>query len=282
MKTNLLASSGDCEDEDDDLGSSFLLTSPTPGGSDDGLYPSLLEDLVEKTKALSLTELRNVESWVKHFDAVISEHMQEHGHDGSHPPELSPSHVHTYLEIINQHFLEIYPSTSPEIPTKNCFPKLADILIKRLPIIFGDYLNTEDIEKFSFEQHNMNTEMEEIEEYPPELMSETHWMPQAEISVQRLRDQTRRNQCAEDALFGTTDSLLHDGFISRSRSARRSSRLNNYFKCTFRSSRAFIKIRKGKFCSSPSKSMHFNHPIPRSEKLLKRIPRLEDILTKLN
>ena len=240
---------GDCEDKEDNLGSSLLLTSPTSDWPDHGLYPPLLQDLVEKTKSVSLTKLTNVESWIQHFDAVINEHTMEQDLDGSPPPELSPSHIRKFLEIINQHFSKMYPSTFPRIHTKNFFPKLADILIKRVPIIFGDYLNTEDIEKFSFEQHNMNTEMEEIEEYPPELMSENLWLPQAEISVERLKDQNRRKQCDEETVDRDRDSLiLYDGFIFRSKSLGRSSRrtsLNNFFKCTNRSCRAFIRIREG-------------------------------------
>ena len=124
-------------------------------------------------------------------EASISQVWMEDPDTGT---DLSPSLILQYLERMNDHFTENFPSVFPRDQKKNCFPKLADILIKRLPIIFGDYLNTKDIEKFSFEQHNMNTEMEEIEEYPPELMSEQRRQPQAEVLVQRLRDQPRQEE----------------------------------------------------------------------------------------
>ena len=221
---------------------------------------------MDKTKTASLTDLTNVEFWIKHFDAIIIEHyMKESGNDGSEPTELSASLILKFLEIMNEHFLKMFPSTIPGIQKKNCFPRLADILIKRLPIIFGDYLNTKDIEKFSFEQHNMNTEMEEIEEYPPELMSDTRSQPQAEILAERLRDQNHgahRVDVIVDKDGSGQPLILCDGFTFRSKSGRKSrlTFLNNYYKCTYRSCRAFIKIREGRLLSCPSsKWMHSNH-----------------------
>ena len=158
---------------------------------------------------------------------------------------------------------------------------MSDILIKRLPIIFGDYLNTKDIEKFSFEQHNMNTEMEEIEEYPPELMSDSRSLPQAEILAQRLKDQNHgahRVDVIVDKDGSGQPLILYDGFTFRSKSGRKSrlTFLNNYYKCTYRSCRAFIKIREGRLLSGPtSKSMHSNHH--KKWKAFKRIQRLETI-----
>ena len=265
IKTNLRTTvdSGEEDDSDEDLGTSLLLTSR------DVLCPPLLQDLVDKTKTASLTDLTNVEFWIKHFDAIIIEHyMKESGNDGSEPTELSASLILKFLEIMNEHFLKMFPSTIPGIQKKNCFPRLADILIKRLPIIFGDYLNTKDIEKFSFEQHNMNTEMEEIEEYPPELMSQPRWQPQAQILVERLRDQNHGRHRVE-VRAGEAPLILCDGFTFRPKSLRL-----NHFKCIYKSCRAFIKIREGKW-RYPSKSMHFNHP--KKWKALKRISRLEDI-----
>ena len=231
----------DPEDESINLGSSFS-QSPLPPS------PPLLEKLLEQTTAGCLTKLTNIELWLQHFEAILTQVSMEDS-----LADLSPSLILKYLETLNDRFSEKFPSVFPRDQKKNCFGKLADILIKRLPIIFGDYLNTKDIEKFSFEQHNMNTEMEEIEEYPPELMSQPRWQPQAQILVERLRDQNHGRHRVE-VRAGEAPIILCDGFTFRPKSLRL-----DHFKCIYKSCRAFIKIREGKW-RYPSKSMHFNHP----------------------
>ena len=241
------------EDESINLGSSFS-QSPLPHS------PPLLEKLLEQTTAGCLTKLTNIELWLQHFEAIFTQVSMEDS-----LADLSPSLILKYLETLNDRFSEKFPSVFPRDQKKNCFGKLADILIKRLPIIFGDYLNTKDIEKFSFEQHNMNTEMEEIEEYPPELMSDTRSQPQAEILAERLRDQNHGAHTVDvivDKEGSGQPLIICDGYTFRSKSGRRSrlTFLNNYYKCTFRSCRAFIKIREGRLVSCPtSRSVHSNH-----------------------
>ena len=254
IKTSLasLSSPGEYpEDDSTNLGSSFsqspLLSPLTSADS-----PPLLEKLVERSLAVDVTKLTNLELWLQHFEAIITEVCME-----DPEADLSPSLILKYLETLSDHFTERFPSV--------CFQKLADILIKRLPIIFGDYLNTKDIEKFSFEQHNMNTEMEEIEEYPPELMSDSRSLPQAEILAERLKDQNHGAQRVDvivDKEGSGQPLIVCDGFTFRSKSGRKSrlTSLNNYYKCTYRSCRAFIKIREGRVVSFPaSKSVHSNH-----------------------
>ena len=285
IKTNLvsLSRTGEYpEDDSTDLGSSFSQSPPlTPlslseRSSSTTASPPLLEKLLERSPAVCLTKLTNVELWLQHVEAIISEVCLEDSYSN-----LSPSLILKYLETMNDHFTEKFPSVFHR--QKNCFPKLADILIKRLPIIFGDYLNTEDIEKFSFEQHNMNTEMEEIEEYPPELMSDSRSLPQAEILAERLKDQNHgahRVEVIVDKEGSGQPLIVCDGFTFRSKSGRKSrlTFLNNYYKCTYRSCRAFIKIREGRLVSCPnSKSVHSNHH--KKWKAFKRILRLETIKT---
>ena len=55
-----------------------------------------------------------------------------------------------------------------------------------------------------------------------------------------------------------------DGFYFRSKSNLKQDLTggNNYFHCTFRSCRAFIKIRNG--VRYPSQAAHGNHPIPKT------------------
>lgn len=144
IKTGLSLSSQCPEDDSTNLGSSF---SHPPSRSPVSDYqrssstpsPSLLEKLVEKTRAVCVTKLTNIEFWVQHFEAIVTEVLMEDA-----DTDLSPSLILQYLETMNDHFTMKFPSVFPRDRKKNCFPKLADILIKRLPIIFGDYLNTED------------------------------------------------------------------------------------------------------------------------------------------
>ena len=265
IRTSLSFTSEYPEDDSTNHGSSFSHPRPRSPMSDcerssSSLSPSLLEKLLEKTRSVCVTKLTNIEFWVQHFEAIITEVCMEDS-----DTDLSPSLVLKYVETLNDHFTAKFPSVFPRDLKKNCFPKLADILIKRLPIIFGDYLNTKDIEKFSFEQHNMNTEMEEIEEYPPELMSDSRSLPQAEILAQRLKDQNHgahRVEVIIDKDGSGQPLIVFDGFTFRSKSGRKSrlTFLNNYYKCTYRSCRAFIKIREGRLLSCPtSKSVHSNH-----------------------
>ena len=261
IKTSLSFTGEYPEDDSTNLGSSFCQP-PARAPRSPPVSPSLLEKLVERTLAVGLTNLTNIQFWVQHFEASISQVWMEDPDTGT---DLSPTLILQYLERMNDHFTENFPSVFPRDQKKNCFPKLADILIKRLPIIFGDYLNTKDIEKFSFEQHNMNTEMEEIEEYPPELMSDSRSRPQAEILAERLKDQNHGAHKV-DVIVDKDGSgqplIVCDGFTFRSKSGRKSrlTFLNNYYKCTYRSCRAFIKIREGRLLSCPtSKSMHSNH-----------------------
>ena len=232
---------------------------------------SLLDTIVERTKAIALDKLTNVEFWIHHLDSIFTEDcILEAAQDGWTNPGLSQNLIEEFLRIMNAHLSKTYPYTFLDMDKKNFFPKLADILSKRLPILFGDYLNKVDIENVDpCLSPALHIEEEEkadsdgkgrksgscIEEFIEKLKYANHGRHRVTVS----RDKTGQ------------PVISCDGFHFRSKSNLKQDLTggNNYFKCTFRSCKAFIKIRHGVFSRYPSRAAHLNHPIPKTLKLLK-------------
>lgn len=231
-------------------------------------YPRLLDKIVEKTKTIALDKLTNIEFWIHHLDSIFTEDCILED-DGWADPGLSRNLIEDFLRIMNAHLSKTYPYTFLDMNKKNFFPKLADILSKRLPILFGDYLNKVDIENVdprlsptlhigedkTYSQVTGTKNQDCIEEFIEKLKSSNHGRHRLEVS----RDKTGQPVIACDGFYFRSKSNLKQDLTGG----------NNYFQCTFRSCKAFIKIRNG-IWRYPRRAAHLNHPIPKTLKLLKR------------
>ena len=100
-----------------------------------------------RTKTVALHKLTNLEFWIRHLDSIFTEDcIVRAAGDGWADPELSRSLIEEFLQIMNAHLSKTYPTTFLDINKKNFFPKLADVLSKHLPILFGDYLPKDDVQ----------------------------------------------------------------------------------------------------------------------------------------
>ena len=241
------------------------ISSPArPSSASSSFYSRLLDKIVEKTKRIALDKLTNIEFWIHHLDSIFTEDciLKE---DGWLNLRLTRDLIEDFLRIMNAHLAKTYPNTFHEMNKKNFFPKLAYILRKRHPILFGD-------------QHD------NIENFDPSLSPASH------IEVDKTVSQVtgRKNTDCIEKFIKKLKSPNHgkhrvelrrdsrgqpviscDGFYFRSKSNLKQDLTggNNYFQCTFRSCKAFIKIRNG--VRFPSRAAHRNHPIPKTLKLLK-------------
>ena len=238
--------------------SSSDLSSTTPVSS------PVLSEIVSKTKNVALDKLTNIEFWIKH----VEDCLDEAGLDGD--PELSRTFIKELLEIINVHLSKTYPSNVTSDETKkNFFPKLADILIKRLPALFGDYLNME--EEHTEEDENVNSDQwrDETESHDDdEKIIGKNIIDTEDSFIWRLTQQHHGRHELEVKRDKKGGHVIRcDGFYFRSRS--NATWRNNFFKCTFRTCKSFIKIKNGVMVKYPSRGSHLNHPIPKTLRLLK-------------
>merc|ERR1711963_299812 len=121
------------------------ISSPTRSSS--LFFFRLRDKIVEKTKTIALDKLTNIEFWIDHLDSIFTEDciLKE---DGWVNQGLTRDLIDDFLEIMNAHLAKTYPDTFHE--KKNFFPKLADILRKRHPILLCDqqYDIQDNIENF--------------------------------------------------------------------------------------------------------------------------------------
>ena len=275
----LLADSGSLEDSLDQMSCNQtapeLSSSPSTSSSDLS-SSSLFSDVIEKTKNIALHKLTNIDFWIHHLDSIFTEEcIMRAAQDGWAGPDLSRSLIKEFLQIMNAHLLKTYPqnSTFPDINKKNFFPKLADILKQRIPILFGDNLNKEDIENFSqnVDHHQPSNNSHNLHNSSKTKKDNKIYKDHGSDKelIRKLLDQDHGKHRLEviQAKKGKEHVLRCDGFYFKCKP--NSGFKNNYFKCTFRSCRAFIKIRNGVLVKYPSRASHFNHPAPKTLKLLK-------------
>ena len=271
----LLADSGSQGDSLDQMSCNQTTPElPSSPSSSDLSSSALFSDVIEKTKSIALHKLTNIEFWIHHLDSIFTEEcIMRAAQDGWAGPDLSRSLIKEFLQIMNAHLLKTYPqnSTFPDF-NKNFFPKLADILKQHIPILFGDNLNKEDIENFSQTEqphqlpssHSVQNgaKRNKIKKIDNDYGSDKEF-------IKQLLDQNHGKHRLQiiPSKKGKEHVLRCDGFYFKCKPNSRFE--NNYFKCTFRSCKAFIKIRNGIVVKYPSRASHLNHPAPKTLKLLK-------------
>ena len=233
-------------------------------------YFRLLDKIVEKTKTIAMDKLTNIEFWIDHLDSIFTEAedciLKQ---DGWVPPHwvnltwlLTRNLIDDFLRIMNAHLAKTYPDTFHEMNKKNFFPKLADILRKRHPILFS-----------------YHPDMDNIENFDPSLSPASHIEEDKTVSqvtgrkntdciekkIQKLKSSNHGKHRVEVRRDSRGQPVIScDGFYFRSKSNLKQDLMggNNYFHCTFRSCRAFIEIRNG--VRYPGQAAHGNHPIPKT------------------
>lgn len=231
----------------------------------------VLGEILDKTKEKALTKLTNVEFWIQHFDkSFTSARVKQALEDGWDDPELSESLIKTFLDNMNTHLAQTYPLQFNSTRRKNFFPKLANILMKRLPIIFGDYLNKVDIENFNAEEPNMQIE-DKIDNHERQPKSKKDKIPEEYLKIIEESDHGKHNI---EIRFNQRKSaiIFCDGYPFLPESCVKSQPgVNNYYlRCSDnRTCKSFMKIKNGKIISYPRHRDHRNHPVSKASKMLK-------------
>ena len=227
----LLAESGSQEDTSLDP---RMSCNQDPSSTASSSSSSLLEDIVTRTKTVALHKLTNLEFWIRHLDSIFTEDcIVRAAGDGWADPELSRSLIEEFLQIMNAHLSKTYPTTFLDINKKNFFPKLADVLSKHLPILFGDYLPKDDVQNTNttppsppfFSRADPVTETETAasnahpdEDYPPASVR-SHDTSLQEF-VRRLRLQRHGRHRVEVQTDSKGSPVIScDGFYFRPRGA---------------------------------------------------------------
>ena len=71
----------------------------------------VLGEILDKTKEKALTKLTNVEFWIQHFDKSFTlDRIKQALEDGWDDPEISESLIATFLDNMNIHLTQTYPS----------------------------------------------------------------------------------------------------------------------------------------------------------------------------
>ena len=224
------------------------LLSSSGQSSSSPLSSPVLAEIVTKTKTVALDKLTNLEFWIDHLESIMNdESVLEAATDGW--THLSRSFIHELLQIINAHLSETYPNLSDQTTMKNFFPKLEDFLTKRLASLMGDQ------------------DVMDVQEDDESVIKERGEEPESSF-VNRISDQNHgRHKVEVSRDKKGCHVIICDGFHFRSRSSVMWR--NNFFKCTFRACKAFIKIKDGIISKYPSRGSHLNHPIPKTLRLLK-------------
>ena len=224
-------------------------------------HSRLLDKIVEKTKTITLDKLTNIEFWIDHLDSISAEDCILKK-DGWENLLLTQDLIDEFLRILNAHLAKTYPDTFHEMNKKNFFPKLADILRKRHPILFSYHPDMDNIENFD---PSLSPALRIEEDKTVSQVTGRKNTDCVEKFIKKLKSSDYGKHRVELRRDSRGQPVIScDGFYFRSKSNLKQDLTggNNYFHCTFRSCRAFIKIRNG--VSFPSLAAHGNHPIPKT------------------
>eukprot|EP00092_Neocalanus_flemingeri_P022839 GFUD01024764.1.p1 GENE.GFUD01024764.1~~GFUD01024764.1.p1 ORF type:complete len:245 (+),score=26.71 GFUD01024764.1:118-852(+) len=221
----------------------------------------VLGEIFKQTKGKALTKLTNVEFWIQHFDeSFTSDRIEQAIEDGWDDPELSESLIRSFLENLNTHLSETYPSDFNQKCRKNFFPKLANILMKRLLIIFGDNLNKVDFD-FNTEEPNKQI-VDELEKHERQAKNKKVEIPLEYLKMIEESDhgkhdiEIRFNQQNSAIIFCDGYSFLLYSCIASGPGVK-----NYYLRCTDRKCKAFMNIKNGRITTYAGKRQHRNHPV---------------------
>ena len=234
----------------------------------------LFNQMIEQTKDKVLADLTNLDLWIKHFDKSFSPgRVKQALEDGWDDVEVSRSIIAKFLENMNSHLVEIYPGSvlsRQEASRKNFFPKLADILMKRLSIIFDDYINKEDIENSNSETGSSTGQMtaEGLDKHESQQLNTINKKENKMVEYQKIIEGAVH--CNHDISVKLDQQnspiILCDGYSFAEKPGSSNARRAADFKCTKRGCKAFLTIKDGRIVTFPRKNQHKNHPISKALK----------------
>ena len=234
---------------------------------------STLSDLFEDLKGKALTRLTNIEFWIHQFDkSFTSGRIKQALEDGWDDPELSESLITTFLDNMNTYLSSVYPAPGWPDCKKDFFPNLANILMKRLPIIFGDYLNKVDIENFNAAKEPNMQILDKAVNHERKPRSKKDKIPEEYL---KMIGDTGHGKHSIDIRFNQRNSVVIfcDGypFLLKSALASKPGVNNYYLRCADKTCKAFMKIRNGKIISYPRHQDHRNHSVWKASTLFKEL-----------